>query len=188
MSKSKSSKSSSKSSDKSSTKAAKSGSKSKDAPNIAPQGEAHPVSLNIPTGDGSTMMNSQADPAMSRQPGSDRSTALGGPGPMSPTDDIGNFEGKPGEDIQMREPLAPTETRNAVAATSMGTKLETNVSRADAEGQAALAPEAHADNFDVRAVRPENIDKENQKRLDESQAEADKISDEQDKAFKKANA
>ncbi len=106
---------------------------------------------------------------------------------MSPTDNDGNYKGTPGEDIQQRPALAPTETRNTVrAATSQ--KPETNVSRADAKGQAGLSPIANESNFDIRAVTPANVDEENKKSLEAAQKDADKVFADQDKARRSAES
>ncbi len=144
-----------------------------------------PDALNNPRG--ATTDDTQALISVSRQPGSKQTTAVGGPGPQSPTDNEGNYKGKPGEDIQARPALAPTETRNTVRAAG-NTKPETNVSRADTKGMAKLTPEASNENFDIRAVPPTNIDAENVKILAQTQKESDKVFADQDKARRSADS
>lgn len=113
------------------------------------------------------------------------STAVAGAKPSDPTDKKGNFTGTPGEDIQLRDPLAPTETRNTVVSATHSHKPETNANRSIAAHMEKVAPGV-ADNLDVRAVAPANVDKDNLKGQADAQKTADKISADQEKARLKA--
>jgi hypothetical protein len=151
-------------------------------------GTAGPDAQQVPPQDGETALpkatkrsKQEALAARSRKK-KPVSTAIAGLGPTSPTDKSGNFTGTPGEDIQAKPPLAPTETRNTIVAASHGQKPETNMNRSIADHMEKVAPNVTGSNLDVGVVAPAVVDEDNVKAVSDAQGEADKITRQQDKA------